>query len=367
MRFCKPFFAFTEKDYFYPQSVFLEKSDHILIIRLSAMGDVAMSVPVIRALSQQHPNCKITVLSKPFLKPLFDGIPNVTFYSADVRAKHKGIKGLYELFKELRELNITHVADFHNVLRSKILRSFFTMTQAKIAVIDKGRAEKKALTRKENKVFKQLKTSHQRYADVLGKLGFNIDLKSPKPVLKNQLSDSITNLVGAKKMTWIGIAPFAAFEGKAYPLDLMEKVIKDVAKTSEKVLLFGGGKKEIQLLDQIQKKFENVISIAGKLTFKEELDLISHLDLMLSMDSGNAHLAAMQNVKTITIWGVTHPYAGFAPFNQPAEYTILPDLKKYPAIPCSIYGNKVFEGYEEVMKSIPPETIVKKIKAVLSA
>ena len=85
---------------------------------------------------------------------------------------------------------------------------------------------------------------------------------------------------------------------------------------------------------------------------------------MVSMDSANSHLAVMQNVKTITLWGITHPYAGFAPFNQPEKNMLLPDLEKYPNIPCSIYGNIVCDGYEDVMRSISPEKVVQKIKSI---
>lgn len=340
------------------------KNQHILIIRLSAMGDVAMTVPVVRALIDQHPTCKVTVLSKPFLQPLFEDIPNVHFYAADVKGKHKGIPGLYQLSKELKQLGITHVADFHNVLRSKILRKFLSTANIPIVKINKGRAEKKALTRETKKVFKQLKTSHQRYADVLDSLGFTTTIHDPKPLNKNPLSKKLNNLLGEKKIPWIGIAPFAAFDGKKYPLDLMKKVIGELSKESQ-ILLFGGGKKEVEILNAIEVSFENTINVAGKITFKEELEVISHLDIMLSMDSGNAHLAAMKQIKTITLWGVTHPYAGFAPYNQPTDYCILPDLKKYPKIPCSIYGNKVFEGYENIMETIDPKTVVEKIKSIV--
>lgn len=330
------------------------------------MGDVAMTVPVIRALVDQHPNCKVTVLSKPFLQPLFNDIPNVSFYAADVKGKHKGVAGLYKLFKELQQLGITHLADFHNVLRSKIVRFFFSRTHIPIAIIDKGRSEKRALTRETNKVFKQLKTSHQRYADVLNSLGFNVDISNPKSMKQTPLSEKISDLVGNKKSSWVGIAPFAAFEGKMYPLNLMKEVIAGLSKQHQ-ILLFGGGKKEIALLNEIESSYENVLNVAGKLSFQEELALISHLDLMISMDSGNAHLAAMQQVKTITLWGVTHPYAGFAPFAQPSDHCLLPDLEKYPKIPCSVYGNKVFEGYESVMETITPQHVVNKALAVLRA
>ena len=344
----------------------MQSNSHILVIRLSAMGDVAMTVPVIKAFIKQYPAVKITFLSKAFLKPLFDDIPNVHFYAADVNETHKGILGLHKLHKELKQLNLTHIADLHNVLRSKVLRSFFKFSECSIAVIDKGRAEKKALTRNENKIFKQLKTSHQRYADVFEKLGFNVDISDPKKQEKPALLKSVLKITSLKEKNWIGIAPFAAFEPKTYPLDLMKKVILELSK-NHIVFLFGGGKTEIKVLSKIAQETINCTSVAGRLNLKEELNLIAHLDCMLAMDSGNAHFAAMQHIPTLTIWGGTHPFAGFAPFNQPKDYSILPDLEKFPNIPCSIYGNKNCEGYEGVMRTILPEKIIYKVEEVLNS
>ncbi len=340
----------------------LVSSKHILVIRLSAMGDVAMVVPVLRALVQQHPDVKITMVSRAFFKPMFDDIHNVNFYAADVNGKHKGIFGLYKLYKELKALNPDAIADLHNVLRSKIIRFFFLLKRIKTISINKGRAEKKALTRIENKVFKQLKTSHERYADVFRALGFTIDLSNPKFSEKAQLSDNTYQIIGLNQLKWIGIAPFAQHKSKMYPLDLMQKVISELSQTNQyKILLFGSRGEETKTLKNLENQFKNTISIAGKLTFTEELQVISNLDLMLSMDSANAHLAAMQGVKTITLWGGTHPFAGFSAFNQSTEHQILPDLKKYPKIPCSIYGNTICEGYQDVMRSILPKDVVEKI------
>lgn len=342
----------------------MPKEAHILAIRLSAMGDVAMTVPIIKALVKQHPEIKITFVSKAFLKPLFDNIPNLTFYAADVTDKHKGILGLYKLYKELRLLNITHIADLHNVLRSKILRSFFKSSSNLIAVIDKGRAEKKALTRTKNKVFKQLKTSHVRYADVFKKLGFTVDITNPSKQEKPKIFESVLKTTNIKKSNWVGIAPFAAFESKMYPLDLMKEVIEKLSKKHQ-IFLFGGGQKETETLSQLESKNKQVVSVAGKLNLTEELNLIANLDCMIAMDSGNAHFAAMQQIPTITLWGATHPFAGFAPYNQPKENCLLPDLKKYPNIPCSIYGNNVCEGYENSMRTISVKTIVNKAEDIL--
>jgi len=321
-----------------------------------------MTVPILRAFVEQHPSVKITVLSKAFLKSLFSDIENVTFYTADVNGKHKGFFGLYKLFKELNLLNITAVADLHNVLRSKILRTFFKLSFTKVAFVNKGRSEKRALTRTKNKIFKQLKTTHERYADVFRSLSFELDISNPKFSKKQALTKSILSITGPKNEKWIGIAPFAQYNSKMYPIDLMEQVILELAKEDNlKILLFGGGKNEVEILDSISTKYPNVLNVAGKIKLAEELNLISNLDCMLSMDSGNAHFAAMLGIKTLTIWGITHPYTGFAPFNQPIENAILPDLEKYPNIPCSIYGNKVCEGYEDVMRSISSEKVVTKI------
>ena len=328
------------------------------------MGDVAMTVPVIKELIKTYPNTKITIVSKPFFEPIFKGIENVTFVAADVKGKHKGIPGLYKLFKQLKKTRITHVADLHNVLRSKIVRSFFKTAGTPIAFIDKGRAKKKELTKNAPKTIQQLKTTHQRYADVFDELGFTIELQPAKRDYF-QLNNNIVNLVGEKEKTWIGIAPFAAFEGKMYPLKLMKEVLLELSKLPCQLLLFGGGKNETEQLNKLSLEISNSINMAGKLTFEEELHLISNLDIMISMDSGNAHLAAMFGVDTLTIWGVTHPYAGFAPYMQSKSHQILPILDKYPLLPCSVYGNKVFEGYEDVMKSITPKKIALKTKELL--
>lgn len=326
------------------------------------MGDVAMTVPVLRAFTEQYPEVKLLVLTRDIFQPFFRDLKNVEVFSADLNGKHKGIWGLYKLSKELKHLDIDACADLHNVLRTKILKFFFNFSVIGCIQIDKGRNEKNALV--SGKQFTQLKTTFQRYADVFEKLGFPIDLSNPSfPERKelNQKTLSITHENRAFK--WIGIAPFAAHEGKMYPLEMMEQVIEELSKEHQ-LILFGGGEAEIQKLNTLESKFKNVVNVAGMLTMEEELDLISNLDVMLSMDSGNGHLAAMLGVKVVTLWGVTHPFAGFKPFNQPQEYSLLANRNIYPEIPTSVYGNTFPESYKDCMKSIYPEDVVKKINAI---
>ena len=338
-----------------------KKPKHILVIRLSAMGDVAMSVPVIRAFVEQNPKVKITVLTRPFFAPFFADIKNTSVFTAHFNAEHKGVNGLYKLSKQLKKLNIDAVADLHNVLRTRILKMF--LVSKPFIQIDKGRAEKKALVT--GKEFKQLKTTHQRYADVFKKLGFKVSIKNPIFPEREKLNDSITNLFQNSTKKLIGIAPFAQYQSKEYPLELMEKVISELSKSNKyTILLFGGGKKEIKILEGIEEQYENVINVAGKLSFKDELKLISNLKLMVSMDSGNAHIAAMYGIQVITVWGVTHPYAGFYPFNQNKDNALLSDREKYPKIPTSVYGNKYPKDYDHAMESIDYKKVISKVESI---
>ncbi len=335
------------------------------------MGDVAMTVPVLRALVLQHPDVKITMVSRPFFQAFFDGIPNVNFFGVDLKERHKGFFGLFRLFSDLRKLNIDAVADLHNVLRSKVVRTLFALSGKKVAATDKGRAEKKALTNLTNKVFAPVKPIVERHVDTFQQLGFSIDVTHPKFPEKAILSEEVLKQLGVisdiSKSNAIGIAPFAQYESKVYPQDLMQQVIDALAENKNNHLfLFGGGAIEIQKLQQLQNKHDNVIVVAGKLAFEAEIQLISNLDVMLSMDSGNSHIAAMLGVKVITLWGATHPYAGFKPFNQPDAFCLTADRTQYPLLPTSIYGNKKVKGYDEVMRTILPSQVVEKINSNLT-
>tara|TARA_R110002126_G_scaffold291516_1_gene453358 strand:- start:1683 stop:2729 length:1047 start_codon:yes stop_codon:yes gene_type:complete len=340
---------------------------HILVIRLSAMGDVAMTVPVILGLCKKYPSIKITVLTKPFMAPIFSDIPNVSVFNAEVKEKHKGILGLWKLYKELINLQIDMVADLHHVLRSSILKQFFKLKAIPFIQIDKGRDEKKNLIDPKRVKIEPLKSTFKRYSEVFDKLGFPISVDEMGVMPKKLFPKDLAHLKYDEDQFLVGIAPFAAFKGKMYPLHLMEEVVNKLNNTNKyKIILFGGGEQEVELLNAWENKFNNVFSAAGKLSFSAELGLISNVKLMLAMDSGNAHLAAMFGVPTITLWGITHPYAGFGPFNQPDNNSLLSNRVKYPLIPTSIYGNKYPDGYDKVMETIAPEAVLNRINEILN-
>lgn len=341
------------------------KPRRLLVIRLSAMGDVAMTLPVLKALCENHPQLQITLLTRPFFSPIFTPLDQIRVFEADLKGRHKGFLGLWKLYRELSAMDFEAVADLHNVLRTKVLKVFFGLGGIRFVQIDKGRTEKRRLTALQNKDFRPLQTTHQRYAAVFEKLGYTLDLGKIRLLDKQPLSPELKELVGNGSRKLIGVAPFAAFAGKQYPEELMKEVLAGLYKTNQYKIFLFGGVSDSKLLDSWCSEVGNCVNMAGKLDFKDELALISNLDLMLSMDSANAHLAANFGIKVVTLWGLTHPYAGFYPFGQDPSNALLSDREKYPAIPTSVYGKSMPKGYENVMETIHPTEVIANVEKLL--
>ena len=320
------------------------------------MGDVAMTVPVLFAFAESNPKVKLTILTKKQFAPLFRDVKTATVILADFNNLHKGVLGLYKLSRRIRKLNIDAVADLHNVLRTNILKYF--LFGIKFNQINKGRSQKRELTEGIN--FSPLRSTPERYADVFRSLGFSYELNTHSPRAPKKLANSILNALGRFSSAVIGVAPFAAYASKTYPILKMDKVIYELQK-KHIILLFGGGPEESQQLQKLASKYTNVFSVAAKFSLEHELDIISNLKVMLSMDSSNGHMAAMLGVNVVTLWGVTHPYAGFAPFNQDVTNNLLADRVKYPKIPTSIYGNTFPEGYELAIETIPVKSVLEAV------
>ena len=154
------------------------RNDHILIMRFSSLGDVAMLVPVVHSLAMQYPHLRITVLSREFGRPFFEGLaPNVSFMDADFVKEYRGLTGLNALYRRLKAKHFTSIADMHDVLRTKYLRIRFKVDRFHVAHLDKHKAGKKRLVSRSNKRLVQQSTSFQNYADVLARLGYPVQLE----------------------------------------------------------------------------------------------------------------------------------------------------------------------------------------------
>ena len=317
----------------------------ILIFRFSAMGDVAIAASVMKEMAAQHPDIRFVFVTRPFFAPFFDEIPNLEVFSVDFKGK-KRVREIFRLFKDInKKYKIDAVADLHNVLRSKLLTLCFRLSfnKIKIATIHKGRKEKRTLCKINNLNKNPLRPTWKRYVEVFQRLG-----------LKTTIQPASISYI-PEKVKKIGVSPFAQHQGKVYPPELLKKVLEMLSKNYE-IYLFGGGKNEQELCEKWQAKYENLHSLVGKYSLKEELNIIPTLDVMLSMDSAGMHLASLCGIPCVSIWGATHPYAGFVGFGQENNPQIQLEL---PCRPCSVYGNKPckYKDYR-CLWGIEPETII---------
>ena len=348
-----------------------ERYRNVLIARFSALGDVAMTVPVVYSVCVAHPNTRFVMITQPVASSLFVNKPaNLEVVGVDVKVKYHGVKGIYRLYRDLKEqYNIDVFIDLHDVLRTWILGVFFSLSGVPVKRIDKGRRGKRALTRRYNKKMFPLISSRERYREVFYRAGFTFSetFKSLFAEGKPE-ADVFAEITTPKKKgeRWIAIAPFAKHPGKIYPVELMKKVLDEVVTWDNvKVFLFGGGAEEQRILAEWDKEYDNVTSLAVKrYGFPVELSLLNHCDVMVSMDSANMHLASLVRLPVVSIWGATHPYCGFMGWRQdPNDAVQLNMLCR----PCSVFGNKPcrFKDFF-CLKGIAPSLIVSRIRDVIN-
>ncbi|GIX42231.1 MAG: heptosyltransferase [Leptospiraceae bacterium] len=348
---------------------------HLLVIRFSAMGDVALTIPVISSLVSSYPDIRITFVTRKEYEPFFYNIPGVEIIGVNLKDKHyRGIQGIYRLYKELKRLGpYDYGIDLHGSLRSKLLQLFFGK-ELKFATIVKGRKEKRLQTRRKNKILKPLPHTVERYLHVFERAGFypkllkgayiSLDLQAKK-IAKDYL---IKNRIYKKEELWIGIAPFAGHIPKTWPFFKIKQLLNLIKYNLKcKVFLFGGGKKEIKLLNELHNEFPDfTYVVAGNLTLDGEMALIERLDLMIAMDSFNMHIASLIGIPVISIWGATHPYSGFGPYGQSENTIVQIPTEILSCRPCAIFGNKkCYRKDLACMYWIEPEDVYEKICEIL--
>ena len=330
----------------------------VLIIRLTAMGDVAMTSPIVSAACRQYPNVQFDVLSEPFFEPFFESRPNFHFIGTNIRKSGEGVRGLWKLYRQLAHNNYDVVLDLHDVLRTKVLRTFMNkISGIETYIIDKGRREKNALIIDNGQPKHQLKTTIQRYCDVMQKAGFPIKLKGTYMPRMHSPIDPDEH----KNKLWIGVSPFAQHAGKVYPLSQMKEVVRLLTQHSVEVFVFGGGQKEKQVAEEWESEIEGCHSVIGKMKLKDEMGLMSNLDCMISMDSSAMHICSLFGTRVVSVWGATHPYAGFLGYQQKESDVVSTDI---PCRPCSIYGNKPCKYSDYRCFNIEPQTIVDRVLSV---
>jgi ADP-heptose:LPS heptosyltransferase len=334
----------------------------LLVIRTSAMGDVALTQPVVAGMRKQYPDIEIVMITRPAFRPFFSSIKGIEFFFPDFDGRHKGLAGIFRLFRDVRkQFVIDHVIDLHDILRSKIIRNLFRITGTPVSVIDKGRAEKRLLTRGGKKI--QLKHTVERYCDVFDRAGFPVnpydaDAFEPAPGARVKAE----TLAGTGMLN-IGVAPFAKHALKMWPENHMIRLLQLISEKEKCRFWLFGGREDAERMKELSDRVPGSFNVIGKMNLAEELSLLGRMDFVIAMDSSNMHMAALAGTKVISIWGGTDPLAGFGAWNQPQNRSLRIPVEDLTCRPCTIYGKgECLRGDFACMMWLTPELVFKKLQ-----
>ena len=335
----------------------------LLVIRTSAMGDVALTTPVLKGMREQFPDVEMTLLTRAAFKPFFNSIGGLRFFFPDLKKRHKGLTGIFRLFRDInREDQFDHIIDLHDVLRSKILRLLFRMKGISASVIDKGRNEKKKLIKGHEKKF--LRHSVDRYCDVFSKAGYPVVPSKERwivPPENLELNETIRQ--GMKGFLNIGVAPYAKHKLKMWPESNMAELLRLISKDRACRFWLFGGPEDSKNLENFQSQVEGAVNLSGNLSLEEELLLMSRLDFMIAMDSSNMHMAALTGTRVVSIWGGTDPMSGFSAWMQPDNLSVRIPADELTCRPCTTFGKgECKRGDFACMNWLTPEMVYKRIE-----
>lgn len=329
---------------------------HLLVVRTSAMGDVAMLPHALRALMGAYPDLKVTVATLPLFRPFFGGL-DVDFIDVRTQHEHHSIGSMLALAKEVRAMGVDGVADVHDVWRTKSFRLAMWLRGVKTSHINKGHIEKWMRLKSGSTCAVPLRHTVLRYCDTFRRLGFEFD--DPTPAVK-QLRP---NPMGEKQGVWIGFAPFSAQTGKTYPLELSRETVGLLTGICDRLFVHSGDGSELDFAREMEHLYPNVTAVYGRVKLGGEMDLISHEDCIVSMDSLAMHLASLVATPVVSVWGATHPSLGYMGYGCDSETVLQVNM---PCRPCSVYGKKECRfGDYHCIYGVTPRMIVNKVTEVL--
>jgi heptosyltransferase-2 len=341
--------------------------EKILVIRLSSLGDVILSTPVLGALKGRFPHSHIYFLTKTRYGAVLKADPRVySLIEFDEEGKHKGFSGFMKLVSEMRSHDFDLLVDLHANLRSFLLRR---LVKSRI----KLKYNSHRLLRFMMVHFKSLTSrvlhTVDSYLEVLKKIDVEAKDKKPRIFLsREEMSFSENFLLEhkvAKDDIIVGVHPGAKWQTKRWDESKFNLVCKEVvSKFNCRVLLIGDSRED-KLVKNVKAGLpkKDVLEAFG-LPLGRTMGLIKRCDCLVTNDSGPMHVASALQVPVVVIFGPTHPRLGFAPVGS-ENVVLCADVE---CSPCSLHGEKKCSKKSRLcMDLIEPETVVGAVERLIKA
>ncbi len=326
----------------------LSKLKKILIIRLSSLGDILLTTPILRAINNQSPLIKIDFLVRTEYADTLKLNPNINklyfFYREDERNSL--------LLNELKQNKYDLIVDLQNNLRSgKIINHL----SGKVLKFDKKSFDKFLLVR-----FKinRLKDSPQipvRYSSVVPDL--ILDKKGLELVTDKEPDYRINN----NKIN-IGLCPGARHFTKRWIPEYYIELGKKLSENNFQILIMGGKSDRI-ICREISEAIPGAIDLSNDDDLLQTAANMKLCSLVVCNDSGLMHAASSADTKVVTIFGSSVKEFGFTPYQCKS---IILENKSLNCRPCSHIGKEYCpKKHFKCMLEIKPEMVFKTVTEFL--
>ncbi len=333
------------------------------IINTAFIGDVLLSIFLCQAIKDKHPNSVIYFIASPKMIDLLshsNAIDKVLPY--DKHTKHKGIFGLRELIKKIKEEKIELIFAPHRSARTSLI-TFFSKPRFSVSYNTSSLKFLYSKTVEYKFVYHEIERNLELLS-VFEEFTFPLNLPKVEFKFPETVQKKIVSLIenSFENKNYITIAPGSVWKTKQWKIDGFSFVAKELLKEGFRVVLIGSGTDRL-LCDEISR-FSGALNLAGETTLLESLFLIKHSRLLITNDSSPTHFASLMNTPCLTIYGPTIPEFGFYPRSQRSRIIQIPELE---CKPCSIHGyNHCPVKHHNCMNLIDEQDVLKVAKDLLS-
>jgi heptosyltransferase-2 len=327
----------------------LSKVKNLLIIRLSSLGDVLLSTPLIRTLKEKYPQLEIDYLIKDQYKDALIENP----YLRQILIYPVQKDEIRKLSETLKSFNYDLIIDLQNNIRSRRLLSIFKTNKLKF---EKKDFEKLLLVGFKINRLKKVPPIPVRYASVID--GFQLDSKG-----LDLFTDRLPSDLFLENQKYIGLCPGSKHFTKMWPKEYYIKLGNLLENDHYKIALFGG-KDDKEICKEVSSQVSGSINLCNNDDLLQTAADMKKCSAIICNDSGLMHAACALKVPVLTFFGSTVKEFGFIPYKNK---NIILENNGLSCRPCTHIGKSYCpKGHFKCMLEIHPEMAYNKLKFLLN-
>ncbi|MEI8135110.1 MAG: glycosyltransferase family 9 protein [bacterium] len=323
----------------------------ILIIRLSSLGDIILTTPLVQAIREKYSDARIDFVVKSEFKGIveqFSWLSNI--YTLDTTQTEGGMK---DLSTKLQNNSYDHVLDLHNNFRSIKLRRGLPEN---IHVINKRSFKRWLLVKSKFNLLGNEPDIIGRYFETAIGLG----------VTDTGGASTFGKVFPKSNQKTVALCPGAKHWNKRWPAEYYTELSQHLI-ASGYLIHFHGSLSERDYVEEIANQLpnESYVNLCGEISLNQLPEKIAECSFAVTNDSGLMHVAAAVGIQTYSIFGPTVRALGFMPRNT--NVTIVENLD-LSCRPCTTIGlDTCPKDHFKCMKEITPQMLLEHIDLRISA